>query len=155
MTRGRSPQLQRLYDLSIGESMEFRPETCDTVAAIAKRLKQVTYKYLREGKAYRLAQRDDHVLASRVPVGSHHKLSHIRDLKTGERHFVAESLTWKEKKKLKAQLDRVNDSNGCEGYWQAEVEADGIYIRRIVTLGEPLTWWERGNPVGRELTLAR
>jgi hypothetical protein len=135
--------------------MDLRPEAGDTVAALLKRLKQVTYLYLRQGKAYRLVEHADHVSATSVPVGSHRKLSHIRDLKTGERHFVAESLTWKEKKALLAQLDRVNGSNGCEGYWQAEVEPEGIYIRRIATLGEPLTWHERGNPVSRELTLAR
>jgi hypothetical protein len=152
MPRGRSAQLQRLFDLPLGESTELRPEAGDSVAAFLKRLKQVTYLYLRQGKAYRLAEQQDHVMATRVPVGSHRKLSYIRDLKTGERHFVAESLTWEEKKALLAKLDRVN---GRQGSWQAEVEPDGFYIRRIRTPGEPLTWHERGEPEARVLTLAR
>lgn len=152
MTQGRPEHLQRLYNLPVGESMKLHPGPGDTVAALAKRLKQVTYLYLREGKAYRLATHEDHVLATRVPVGSHRKLSHLHDLKTGERYFVAESLTWKQKKALLAQLDR---QAGNGGHWQAEVEPDGIYVRRICTHGERLTWWERGNPEGNALTLAR
>lgn len=152
MPRGRPAHLQRLYDLPIGESMELRPDAGQPTAALLKRLKQVTYLYLRQGKAYRLVEHPDHVLATSVPVGSHHKLSYIRDLKTGERHFVAETLTWKARKALLATIDRVNCS---EGFWQAEIEKDGIYIRRIHTRGEPLTWHERGERQVRVLTLVQ
>lgn len=152
MPRGRPAHLQHLFDLPLGESLELHPDADQPTSASLKRLKQVTYLYLRQGKAYRLVEHADHVLATRVPVGSHHKLSYIRDLKTGERHFVSKSLTWKERKALLAKLDRVNDR---DGFWQAEIETDGIYIRRIYSRGEPLTWHERGERQARVLTLAQ
>lgn len=142
MPRGRSAELQRLYELPVGESMAFSPYESTTVDVLAARLKQVTTRYLREGKAYRLEKQADHVLATRVPAGSHHKLSYLTDLEAGERWFAGAQLDWTERKALLARLDRMNTTTGKRGSWQAEVDRDGVWVRRWADWNKRVVWNE-------------
>lgn len=141
MPRGRSAELQQLYELPVGGSIALRPVNGTTIDALASRLRQVATRYLREGRAYRLEKDADHVQATRVPVGSHHKLSYLTDLQTGERWFAGAELAWEEKKALLARLDRMNTSRKGGG-WYAEVDREGVWVRRWADWNKRTCWNE-------------
>lgn len=156
MPRGRSARLQSLVDLPLGEVLVISAEDGETVEALMKKLRQVTTLYLREGRAYRLKMLEGGVEATRVPVGTHKKMGHLFDLKTGERHFVARDLEWKDRKSLLAKVERFR-MNSSGNYWEAEIDGEGIWIRRTMTNGVDEDPWPKGTncPMPKWLTLAR
>lgn len=155
MTRGRPAYLQRLYELQLGESLALSPPANTDLDLFEDRVRQVSFLYLKEGKAYRLERRSNDILATRVKVGSHTKLGYLADLKIGERHFVALSLEWKEKKALLASLERVN-AVGSRGRFVAEVDEGGIFVRCYTEAGGKRYWNnDREYPEPVPLTLRR
>ena len=130
MPSGRSVRLQRLYELELGQCLPMQPVDGESIEVVHSRLKQVVTKWLREGKAYRLERKSDHVLATRVEPGSNHKLSRYTDLRLGERVFEGADLSLKERKSLMARIERLGRLNS--GLYMTEVCSDGIYVRCVV-----------------------
>lgn len=155
MVKGRSARLQELYDLPMGASLVLNPEGADSLQSLFKKLQQVTKLYLRQGRAFRLEMQENGVKATRVAAGTHKKLGHLLDLAYGERHFVASDLEWHERKSLLAKLWRFSLKN--KGFWEAEIDPDGIWIRRTSTGAPDEHAWPIGTgyPEPKWLTLAR